>query len=478
MSFKDLRSFLAKLEQEGQLIHYTDPIGLTPELSDISRILTQIGHYGPAVLFNNVVGYKGQKLVAGVHGSMANYALMFGHSKHMTLQEQIVELSKIWNDYPRGSVTWVENAPCQEVVIAGDDINLYELLPIYRINPLDGGFYIPKASVVTRDLFEPDNFNTQNVGIYRLQLQGPNQLGINMSAMHDIGEHYAQAEELGKPLPIAICLGVDPLLTFMASTPLKYDESEYIYASALGGFPYELTKALTSNLDVPANAEFVLEGEILPYERYPEGPFGEFPGSYSGINNACRIKINKVTHRRDPIFEMLYIGGRGNTESACMVVLNTCVPLYMQLKADFPQVKAVNATYQHGMTTIVATDQRSPGFAKTVALRLASTPHGTDYCRNIIMVDGDVDPFNLTEVMWALSTRVRADVDVIEIPGVPGVPLIPADTDPPLGRKLIIDATTPVPPDKFRPSKLIVPYKNAKDWKNIIAKMQQELQHD
>lgn len=476
MGYRDLRSFLDALEREGQLIHYSEPVKLEPDISDISRSLTPLGHYAPAVMFDNIIGYKGQRVVVGVHGSMANYAMMFGHSKHMQLREQITELSKIWDDYPKGKVEWVENAPCQEVVVEGEDVNLYDLIPAYRINPLDGGFYLPKSSIVTREPYDPDNFNTQNVGTYRVQLQGPRQIGMNISAMHDSGDHIAQAAALNQPLPIAICLGVDPMLTIMSSTPLKYNESEYVYASALnGGEPYQLTKTIGYNLDVPANAEFIIEGEVVPNKCYPEGPFGEFPGSYSGVTNGIRVVVKRVTHRKNPIFDSLYLGGRGNTESACLTVLNTCVPLYKQLKESFPQVKAVNATYQHGMTTIVSTDQRSPGFAKTIAMRLASTPHGTDYCRNIIMVDGDVDPFNLTEVMWALSTRVRADVDVIEIKGTPGVPLIPADLDPLLGRKLIIDATTPVPPDKFRPSKLVKPFSTSKDYGDVIAKMQQEI---
>jgi len=469
MSFKDLRSFLDVLESQGQLVRFSEPILPEPAITDIDRA---IGSTGPAVLMDNIIGYKGRKVVTGVHGPYANWALMFGLPKNMSLREQIVEVSKIWDCYDKGSVVWVDNPPCQEVIIEEDAVNLFEIIPVYRVNPLDGGFYLAKASCVTRETFNPDDFGAQNVGIYRLQIQGPREIGINMSAMHDIGEHYAQAQAMGRHCPIAICLGVDPILTMMASTPIKYDESEYLYTSGLMGAPYELTKTIGYNLDVPANAEFVIEGEILGDVRFPEGPFGEFPASYSGINQGLRIRVDRVTHRFDPIFDTLSLGGRASgTGSNNLTHINTCVELYKQLTEEFPEVKAVNATHQHGMTTIVATDQRHPGHAKTIAMRLASTPHGTDYCRNIIMVDGFIDPFNLTEVIWALSTRVRANVDVIEIPCVPGVPLIPAIVDPPLDRKLIIDATTPVPPDRFRPAKLIDISTDAQDFGATIRKL-------
>jgi UbiD family decarboxylase len=128
----------------------------------------------------------------------------------------------------------------------------------------------------------------------------------------------------------------------------------------------------------------------------------------------------------------------------------TSVPLYKQLKSEFPEVKCVNAMYQHGLTTIVSSDMRLGGFGKTLAFRVASTPHGMSYCKNIIVVDGDVDPFNLEKVMWALSTRIRAEKDVVVVPNTPGVPLDPCTDPPGMGSKLIIDATTPALPDRMK----------------------------
>lgn len=289
MSFKDLRSFLRKLDEEGQLVKYDKPIKLSPEWYDMVRALPRLGQYGPALITDQLEGYKGQRIVAGLQASAANCALMLGLPKDTILKDQIEHVSELWDkigDGSGGKLKWVDNAPCQEVIVEGDDLNLYELLPLHRVYPLDGGFYLPKSCIVTKSPYHPDDIDRENVGWYRCQIQGPRTIGIHIGPLHDAGEHIGEAAALNQPLPIAICLGNDPLLELMASTSLAKNESEYKFAAAMGDFEYELTKATLYDLDVPANAEFVIEGEILPFERCPEGPFGEFPGSYSGVTEA------------------------------------------------------------------------------------------------------------------------------------------------------------------------------------------------
>jgi len=474
MGYKDLRSFLQALDDQQQLIHYTGELNPSPDVSNISRAVTNLGHDGPAVLMDNIKGYRGKRLVVGVHASRANSAVMFGQPKDATLREQFFALEQNWDRYP-GEVTWVNDPPCQEHVIAGGDINLYQIMPLYRVNYLDGGCYLDKASVITRPPLAPDDFDQQNVGIYRAQVMGRNTIGLQIGNNHDAGEHYAQAEALNQPLPVALAVGVDPLLSFMAGAPLKYHESEYRFAAALGGFSYELAKALDSDLDVPANAEYVLEGYIEPHKRVVEGPFGEWPGSYSGVRNQLQMLVTKVTHRTDPIMENLYVG-RSWTECDNLMALNTSVPLFKQVQADFPEVVAINAGYQYGATCIVATGQRYACYAKAVALRLASTPHGIRNCHNIILVDDSVDPFDLNQVMWALSTRVRGNADIIEIPMTPGNIINPANLTPGIGRKLIIDATTPVAPDAMRAVKMVPVDPLVETWTNTLRNMQKRLQ--
>ncbi len=471
--FRDLREFLGKLEQEGQLVYFHDEILPEPDIRAIQRGSQDIGSTGPAVIIDNVKGYKGKKLAVNVHGSWANHAIMMGMDKNTNLKDQFYELADRWDSYP-GELKWVKDAPCQEVVIE-KDINLYEILPLFRINKNDAGFYLSKASIVTKDPEDPDNVDKENVGTYRVQVQGPDTVAMQGLAFHDVAIHLKKAEEKNQPLPIAICLGVDPMLTFMASTPLNYNQSEYKYAAAINGIPMELTKCIGYDLDVPAGAEIVLEGEIIPRKRVCEGPFGEFPGSYSGTRKQVEIKIKRVTHRKDPIFENLYLG-RPWTEIDTLLGLNTCVPLYKQLKETMPEVKAVNALYQHGLTVIIATDQRFGGYAKSVAMRLATTPHGISYAKNIILVDGDVDPFDLNQVMWAFSTRIRGSQDVIVVPGTPGMPLDPASEPPGMGVKVIIDATTPMAPERvLREVKMVEKVDKAEYYQKIIADLHSQI---
>ena len=468
MVYRDLRSFLTKLEQEGQLVRITDEILPEPTIREIGRAAVDLPN-GPAVLIENIKGHPGKTVALNVHGSWANIALMMGLDKNTPVRDQFFNFLDKWENYP-GEVKFVDKAPCQEVVIK-DNINIVEMLPMFRINQWDAGCFFSKASVVTKDLEEPDNMDTQNVGTYRMQVMGKDLVGIQALGFHDIARHITKAEEQNKPLPIAVCLGVDPVLTFMASTPINYDQSEYKYAAGINGIPMELTKALTSNLDVPANAEYVLEGEILPRVRVPEGPFGEFPGSYSGTRLQSQFRVKCITHRKNPIFENLFMG-RPWTEIDYLMGLNTCVPLYKQLKETMPEVVAVNAMYQHGLTAIISTGNRFGGYAKSVAFRVASTPHGISYCKNIILVGPDVDPFNLEEVMWSLSARVRPAKDVIVVPHTPGMPLDPTSEPAGMGAKFIIDATEPAAPDLILRDTRLIDNPDSKGFEKIIAELQ------
>ena len=472
--FRDLREFLAKLEENGQLVHIKDSIYPEPAIREIGRASTDLPN-GPAVIMDNIKGMKGMKVALNVHGSWANIALMMGLDKNTPVQDQFFNFLEAWDKYP-GEIKYIDSdkAPCHEVIVK-DNINLFEHIPLFRINKWDAACFFSKACIISKDPYDMDNFDTQNVGTYRMQVIGKDQICIQALAFHDIARHITHAEEQNEPMPIAIALGNDPVLTFMASTPINYDLSEYKYAAAINGIPMELTKALNSDLDVPANAEYVIEGEVLPRVRVPEGPFGEFPGSYSGMRLQSVIKVKSISYRKNPIFENLFMG-RPWTEIDYLMGLNTCVPLYKQLKETMPEIHAVNAMYQHGLTTIVSTRNRFGGYAKSVAFRLASTPHGISYCKNIILVDEDVDPFNLEQVMWSLSCRVRAEKDVIVIPNTPGMPLDPTSYPAGMGNKFIIDATVPTDPDGLLRDTRLIDNPESKPFEKVIADLQKAAQ--
>ncbi|ADP35014.1 phenolic acid decarboxylase BsdC [Bacillus atrophaeus] len=445
MAYQDFREFLAALEKEGQLLKVDEEVKPEPDLGAAARAANNLGDKSPALLFNNIYGYNNAQIAMNVIGSWPNHAMMLGLPKDTPVKEQFFEFAKRYEQFPM-PVKREETAPFHENEIT-EDINLFDILPLFRINQGDGGYYLDKACVISRDLDDPDNFGKQNVGIYRMQVKGKDRLGIQPVPQHDIAIHLRQAEERGINLPVTIALGCEPVITTAASTPLLYDQSEYEMAGAIQGEPYRIVKSKLSDLDIPWGAEVVLEGEIIAGEREYEGPFGEFTGHYSGGRSMPIIKIKRVSHRNHPVFEHLYLGMPW-TECDYMIGINTCVPLYQQLKEAYPsEIVAVNAMYTHGLIAIVSTKTRYGGFAKAVGMRALTTPHGLGYCKMVIVVDEDVDPFNLPQVMWALSTKMHPKHDVVTIPDLSVLPLDPGSDPSGITHKMILDATTPVAPE-------------------------------
>lgn len=406
MAFDDLRSFLHALDQQGQLLKISEEVNAEPDLAAAANATGRIGDGAPALWFDNIRGFTDARVAMNTIGSWQNHAISLGLPPNTPVKKQIDEFIRRWDNFPvaperRANPGWAENT------VDGDAINLFDILPLFRLNDGDGGFYLDKACVVSRDPLDPDNFGKQNVGIYRMEVKGKRKLGLQPVPMHDIALHLHKAEERGEDLPIAITLGNDPIITLMGATPLKYDQSEYEMAGALRESPYPIATAPLTGFDVPWGSEVILEGVIESRKREIEGPFGEFTGHYSGGRNMTVVRIDKVSYRSKPIFESLYLGMPW-TEIDYLMGPATCVPLYQQLKAEFPEVQAVNAMYTHGLLAIISTKKRYGGFARAVGLRAMTTPHGLGYVKMVIMVDEDVDPFNLPQVMWALSSSVAA----------------------------------------------------------------------
>ncbi|MEC1503523.1 non-oxidative hydroxyarylic acid decarboxylases subunit C [Bacillus sonorensis] len=467
MAYQDFRDFLNSLKQEGQLLEVQEEVKPEPDLGAAARAANNLGDKSPALLFNNIYGYNNAQIALNVIGSWPNHALMLGLPKDTPVKEQFFEFARRYDQFPV-KVQREATAPFHENEIT-EDINLFDILPLFRINQGDGGFYLDKACVISRDVEDPDHFGKQNVGMYRLQVKGKDRLGIQPVPQHDIAIHLRQAEERGENLPVSIALGCEPVITTAASTPLLYDQSEYEMAGALQGEPYKIVKSKLSDLDIPWGAEVVLEGEILAGDREFEGPFGEFTGHYSGGRSMPIIKIKRVCHRNNPIFEHLYLGMPW-TEVDYMVGINTCVPLYQQLKEAYPnEIVAVNAMYTHGLIAIVSTKSRYGGFAKAVGMRALTTPHGLGYCKMVIVVDEDVDPFNLPQVMWALSTKMHPKHDAVIIPDLSVLALDPGSEPAGITHKMILDATTPVAPEtRGHYSQPLDSPVNTKEWEKRL----------
>ncbi|MFS4092124.1 non-oxidative hydroxyarylic acid decarboxylases subunit C [Streptomyces sp. AF1A] len=446
MPYDDLRGFLDALDKEGQLLRVTEEVLPEPDIAAAANAAPRLGDAAPALFFDNVKGFTNARIAMNVHGSWANHALALGLPKETGAKEQVAEFIRRWEAFPV-EPEWREDPPWARNTLEGDEADVFRVLPLIRLNDGDGGFYIDKAAVVSKDPDDPEHSGKQNVGIYRIEVKGRRRLAIQPVPVHDIALHLRTAEERGEDLPVAIALGNDPVVTIAASTPMKYEENEYGLAGALRGAPAPIAKAPLTGLPVPWGSEVVVEGVIEGRTREVEGPFGEFTGHYSGGRSMPVIRVDRISYRTDPVFEHLYLGMPW-TECDYLMAANTCAPLYQQLKADFPEVQAVNASYTHGLVVIVSTKKRYGGFAKAVGLRVLTTPHGMGYATTVIVVDEDVDPFNLPQVMWALSTKMNPAGDLITIPNLPVVELAPQARTPGIVDKLVIDATTPVAPDR------------------------------
>lgn len=445
MAYDDLRSFLERLEREGQLLRISDEIAPEPDLAAAANAVLRLGDSAPALYFDNVRGFTDARIAMNIHGSWANHALALDMDKHSSTRNQVDEFIRRWEKFPvkpeyRDDPPWARNS--QE----GDEVDIFKVLPLFRLNDGDGGFYIDKAAVISKDPEDPASTDKQNVGVYRIQVKGKRKLAILPSSVHDLALHLRKAEQRGADLPIAITIGNEPVISIVASTPMEYDQNEYELAGALRGAPAPIARSPLYDLPVPWGSEIVIEGVIESRKREIEGPFGEFTGNYSGGRQMPVIRIDRISYRDEPIFEHLYIGMPW-TEVDYLIAACTCVPLYQQLKRDYPEVQAVNAMYTHGLVVIVSTEKRFGGFAKQVGLRTLTTTHGIGYAATVIVVDEYVDPFNLPQVMWALSTKMNPVDDVIRVPNLPVVSLAPQTNTPGIIDKLVIDATTPVAPD-------------------------------
>ncbi|MFJ8925518.1 non-oxidative hydroxyarylic acid decarboxylases subunit C [Streptomyces sp. NPDC102364] len=445
MPYDDLRSFLGTLEKEGQLLRISDEVLPEPDLAAAANATGRIGENAPALFFDNVKGFTDAQIAMNVHGSWANHALALGLPKNTPVKEQVEEFARRWDAFPVAPERR-EDAPWRENTQEGEDVDLFSVLPLFRLNDGDGGFYLDKAAVVSRDPEDRDDFGKQNVGIYRIEVLGANRLAIQPVPVHDVAIHLNKAEEVGEDLPIAITLGNDPVMAIVAGMPMAYDQSEFEMAGALRGAPAPIATAPLTGFDVPWGSEVVIEGVIESRKRQIEGPFGEFTGHYSGGRRMPVVRIDRISYRTNPVFESLYLGMPW-TECDYLVGPNTCVPLLKQLREAFPEVQAVNAMYTHGLMVIISTKKRYGGFAKAVAMRAMTTPHGLGYVAQVIVVDEDVDPFNLPQVMWAMSAKVNPKDDVVVIPNLSVLELAPASEPAGITSKMIIDATTPVTPD-------------------------------
>lgn len=469
MRYKDLRDFIAQLEQLGELKRVTVEVDPRLEMTEVCDRVLRAG--GPAILFEHPKGFDGASgrprvpVLANLFGTPRRVALGMGQDSVEALREvgkllaylkepeppkglkdawdKLPVLKQVLNMAPK----LVDRAPCQEIVWEGKDVDLARL-PIQTCWPGDAGPLITWGLTVTRGPLKP----RQNLGIYRQQVVAANKVIMRWLAQRggaldfrDHGLHHP-----GQPFPIAVALGADPATMLAAVTPVPDSISEYQFAGLLRGAKTELVKCLGSDLQVPASAEIVLEGVIHPDDTALEGPFGDHTGYYNEQERFPLFTIERITMRRDPIYHSTYTGKPPDEPAVLGMALNEVfVPL---LRKQFPEITDFylppeGCSYR---LAIVSMKKQYPGHAKRVMFGIWSFLRQFMYTKFIIVTDDDVDIRDWKEVIWALTTRVDPARDTLLVERTPIDYLDFASPVSGLGSKMGIDATNKWPGETDR----------------------------
>lgn len=417
--FFDLRQFLDKLESEGELVRITKEVEAGPEISSILWELST--GRDPAVIFENVRGYS-IPLVANTFASFSKFAIAFGLPKDSTVKE----IRNYYARYLREPSTWIspvviDSGPCKEVILKGDDVDLFKF-PIFKWNLKDGGPYITLNGVVTQD---PEL--GRNVGTYRAHVFNKNTTGLMARMFQDIGKHLQRAKQRGqKSMPVAITLGLNPLINIVATTKLpSVRDDEFALVGGMQGKPVELVKCETCDIEVPAHAEIIIEGELCPDEPITEGPFGEFMQYYEEPMITSTFHVKCITHRRNPLYQTCLVGPQyGEGEIIRNIPLQAI--LYNNVKDRVIGFRDCNVPLEgRGYKAIIQFSKHYPGWGKQAIYAAFSTGYGTVTLNQVTVVDEDIDIYDLSRVVFAEVTRVDPERDILLLPPMAVIALNP-----------------------------------------------------
>ncbi len=469
MKYRDLRDFIAQLEQLGELKRIAAEVDPKLEMTEVCDRVLRAG--GPALLFEKPKGHA-MPVLGNLFGTPHRVALGMGEDSPAALREvgkllatlkepeppkglrdawdKLPVLKQVLNMAPKE----VSSAPCQEIVRESKDVDLSRL-PIQTCWPGDIAPLITWGLTVTRGPHKA----RQNLGIYRQQVIGPNKVIMrwlpHRGGALDYRDHCLKHP--GEPFPVAVALGADPATILGAVTPVPDSLSEYQFAGLLRGAKSEVVKCLGSDLQVPASAEIVLEGVIHPDETAVEGPFGDHTGYYNEQAAFPVFTIERMTMRREPIYHSTYTGKPPDEPAMLGVALNEVfVPL---LQKQFPEIvdfylPPEGCSYR---MAVVSMKKQYPGHAKRVMFGIWSFLRQFMYTKFIIVTDDDVNVRDWKEVVWALTTRVDAARDTLIAQNTPIDYLDFASPVAGLGSKMGIDATNKWPGE------------TAREWGRVIA---------
>jgi UbiD family decarboxylase len=440
---QDLRSFLdlVKRTRPADFQVVSRPVDPAYEITALVAKLEQEGRRRPVLLFENVKG-SSFPVLTNLHASRSRLAAAINAAPERMLETYLRAMERPLP--PRVVAT----GPVKEVVRRGTDVDLGALPRIVH-HERDAGPYVTAAISFAR---EPGG-ETWNCAYNRLMLQGRDRTSIHLTLGKHLWEFHKIAEARGEPLPVAFAIGVHPAIALGALAIGSIDEDERAIMGALLGEPLELVKCETSDVLVPAHAELVLEGEILPAARVAEGPFGEFTGYSLGERQREIVRYTAITHRRDAMFQDITVA---HLDHMLLSTIPMEANLYRAVRAMVPSVKAVRVPSP--FTCYVSIEQRLVGQAKNAIMAVL----GADlYMKRVVVVDHDVDVFDDRQVNWALATRCQPDRDITIITNARGSDLDPSTREDGYTAKWGVDATakptlgayTPrhrVPPDVWQ----------------------------
>ncbi|NIY77656.1 UbiD family decarboxylase [Thalassospira sp. HF15] len=473
MPYQSLRDFMDALEKTGRLVRVTEPVSPNLEMTEIQTRLLAEG--GPAVLFENVVGDDGKKydmpVLVNLFGTVDRVAAGMNR-KPEELREVGETLAFLKQPEPPASIReafsmlplaktvmamkpkTVSKAPCQQVVLEGDDVDLSKI-PVQSCWPGEPGPLITWPLVVTQGPSAGekggDKRDVFNLGIYRMQVLGKNRTIMRWLKHRGGAQHHARwKNEKREPLPAAIVLGADPGTILAAVTPVPDTLSEYQFAGLLRGEKVELVDCKTVPLKVPATAEIVLEGYVSLDEYAPEGPYGDHTGYYNSVEDFPVFTVTAITMRKDPIYLSTFTGRPPDEPSVLGEALNDVfVPLLQQ---QFPEIvdfwlPPEGCSYR---IAVVSMKKAYAGHAKRVMMGVWSFLRQFMYTKFVIVVDDDIDVRDWKDVMWAISTRMDPVRDITTVTDTPIDYLDFASPVSGLGGKLGLDATNKLPGETNR----------------------------
>ncbi|MBK5969749.1 MULTISPECIES: 4-hydroxy-3-polyprenylbenzoate decarboxylase [Thiorhodovibrio] len=462
MQYRDLRDFIAQLETRGELKRIHFPVDPYLEVTEICDRTLRAG--GPALLFERPKG-SDIPLLGNLFGTPKRVALGMGEESTEALREIGKLLAFLKEpDPPKGMKDALSTLPvfkkvldmapkvrkqpaCQEVVHEGAAVDLGRF-PIQHCWPGDAAPLITWGLVVTRGPHK----SRQNLGIYRMQVLGPNRVIMRWLAHRGGALDYRDWQQAhpGEPFPISVALGADPATILGAVTPVPDSLSEYAFAGLLRGSRTEVADCLGSDLQVPASAEIVLEGHLHPDDMADEGPYGDHTGYYNEVDRFPVFTIERVTHRHAPIYHSTYTGRPPDEPAILGVALNEVfIPL---LQKQFPEIldfylPPEGCSYR---LAVVSMNKQYPGHAKRVMMGVWSFLRQFMYTKFVIVVDDDINARDWKDVIWAMTTRMDPARDTLLIENTPIDYLDFASPVSGLGSKIGLDATNKWPGETNR----------------------------